>query len=533
MIKKSITLIGLIAINYSQANTLTVGTDTNCGYATIQAALNDSLPNDTVNVAAETFTGADAQVSILKSVTLNGGLNSDCNGFSANRTVLQANIANAVMSIDVSNNASVTISGFDISGSQPNVITPHTSGVAITGNGSVTIENTLIHDNLASKGGGISAINGSSVFLQNNVEIYNNEATSQGGGIYCNNCSLFAVETAIGKFENGVDLGNFVSAVDGQGGGIYMEMASDSFIGKSPSGNGAVSISYNKSDLGSAIYLNSSNLSSTHKGNTITNNEGQTKESQGAAAFLAGNAVFSMTNNKAIANIGTSIFKVTDDARFDIVSENNDCPNAVCAEVSSGNSSFIFRTLNNGNINIDRVKFDNNNGSFALGESINDNGITASNSIISNQQITGSNYLFTTSSGAPTMTFTNLTVVNSSGTAIFNPGANNKIIFDGGIIWNNTFSDLSTLTNIGNLDIKNTIMQFDPTAFVNTLQVDPLMVDVNNGNYYLQANSPAIDYFTGTTIEDIQGVARPQGSAHDAGAYEWSDLIFANGFELN
>lgn len=62
-----------------------------------------------------------------------------------------------------------------------------------------------------------------------------------------------------------------------------------------------------------------------------------------------------------------------------------------------------------------------------------------------------------------------------------------------------------------------------------------LFADVGNDDYELAADSPAID--AGQTRADVpndlQGRARPQGAAHDIGAYEFpdADLLFRDGFE--
>ena len=54
------------------------------------------------------------------------------------------------------------------------------------------------------------------------------------------------------------------------------------------------------------------------------------------------------------------------------------------------------------------------------------------------------------------------------------------------------------------------------------LDEDPLFVDAANGNYRLQAGSPAINAGTETNApaDDLDGVGRPQGEGSDMGAYE-------------
>lgn len=57
--------------------------------------------------------------------------------------------------------------------------------------------------------------------------------------------------------------------------------------------------------------------------------------------------------------------------------------------------------------------------------------------------------------------------------------------------------------------------------------VDPLFMDVDGGNYHLQANSPAVDAGEGLASvgADFDGVTRPQGSTWDIGAFEFAPAL--------
>ncbi|MFH1959366.1 MAG: Ig-like domain-containing protein [Patescibacteria group bacterium] len=62
----------------------------------------------------------------------------------------------------------------------------------------------------------------------------------------------------------------------------------------------------------------------------------------------------------------------------------------------------------------------------------------------------------------------------------------------------------------------------------NKVVLDPLFIDASNGDFHLQKTSPAIgagtDLSGSGVTTDIFGVARPQGSGYDIGAYEYYDI---------
>lgn len=111
--------------------------------------------------------------------------------------------------------------------------------------------------------------------------------------------------------------------------------------------------------------------------------------------------------------------------------------------------------------------------------------------------------------------------INSSGVGI-NDGATGEI--NNNIFYNVTGWDSATPASTGT---KN--LWFRPGGSVGTRftgdirNTDPKFVDVANGDYRLQTNSPAIDagVTVASVLNDRDGQLRPQGTAYDIGPYEY------------
>ena len=115
-------------------------------------------------------------------------------------------------------------------------------------------------------------------------------------------------------------------------------------------------------------------------------------------------------------------------------------------------------------------------------------------------------------SGAPGTKYWNNTIYGVQGTGL-NPNQDGTV--SSGEVRNNiVYGSTANIGTFSGLMASNNIV--DGT--------NPLFVNVGASNFHLQASSPAIN--TGITISqvttDFDGLSRPQGSAYDIGAFEFS-----------
>ena len=122
-------------------------------------------------------------------------------------------------------------------------------------------------------------------------------------------------------------------------------------------------------------------------------------------------------------------------------------------------------------------------------------------------------------------------VYTGSGNRIYNNTIANNTT--DGIYINSAASNTEVIDNIayGNTGAGFTDAGSGNVQTRNLFGVDPLFVNPSAGNYQLQAGSRAIDAGTASSIAqtDFAGTSRPQGSAIDIGAFEYSSAITAHG----
>ncbi len=505
--------------NQIKAATLTVG-DTNnagCGFPNIQTALNFAQDGDFISVSEDAITGVNAQFSVLgKSVTITGGLDSTCSVFTANRTPLQAGVAGAVVNIDVSGGKNVTLAGFDISGSQTDA-SDFSSGVVITsdnGFGTVTLSNNHIHDNNSKLGGGVAIMGGALVSMDQNTEIYSNNASNDGGGIYCKDSALSTQDVLIGRF-NGVAQGNMASS--GNGGGIFEDNCSIN-LGSSA---GPVEISYNQANLGSALYLlNNSPVTMKNASSRISFNE------NGYIIYMENGALLTIEDAQVTDNTNnTNVFRLDNISVLNIKSL---CEASPCATVSR-NDGAVFSTGGSSIMNVVKTVISDNTGNIVDSASSTGTLLFISNSLISNNTADKLFIMDSLNGSESKLSLDFNTIVNNTGSnAVMESINNSSITFTSNILWNNSFANLQTGIS-ADITVVDSVIQYDPTGFANTVQQDPVFVDAANNNFHIQRTSPAMDRGTSVATEDIDGDVRPLGLGKEAGMDEYADLVGING----
>lgn len=219
-------MINVFSINAVNAF-VTVGdaSDSDCNYSDLQSAL-DSGDSEIRMSKQSTFAGN--YISNNQDLNLQGGfINCD------------AAIQNILLE---GNKSEIKSNG-------------NGNGHVLAINGTVSIENSLIHNNTATQGGGIFINDTDTEVIIKNSSISDNIANARGGGIYCVRASIIIDSTSL-LSNNQV----FDSQGAGEGGGLYANLCHIEIYAGNSDGISAGFIGNQSVKSGGGIYAVSSNL---------------------------------------------------------------------------------------------------------------------------------------------------------------------------------------------------------------------------------------------------------------------------------
>ena len=590
-------MINIFSINAVNAF-VTVGdaSDSDCDYSDLQSAF-DSGDIEILMSKQTTFVGNYSLNS--QDLNLQGGYNSCLDAeqnilIEGNKSEIKSNGNGHVLAINGGEVATqISLSNIIITGFNSNYRNGITdgSGLYLEGiNGTVTIENSLIHNNTATQGGGIFVNDTDIEVIIKNSSISDNIANARGGGIYCQGATIKIDSTSLVS-NNQV----FGTQSTGVGGGLYAYLCnieiyagnsdgiSAGFIGNQSVRDGAgvyavasdviingqqesisnpimgdntqpVLFKDNLSDsddngtgYGAALYIHLG--SATIQGAWFDGNKGS---ENGEGGFNRGSVIYA--KNGAIVTMGRNTNQPCWRQRLCNLISNN---KHVAIELSNAPTSVTITDTEfrdnianwTGLLNIrNSTSSDIGNGPY----------FTFANNLVYNNQSANVG-LLKANSNAPEhcciidINFFNNTVSNNQFAGeVFIVREDVTFSMHGNIVYEPTLNEATfDITNspFNTINISclitseiNSIPQIDFT----TIMADPQFVDAANNDYHLMVTSPAIDFcdnsqYTPPIMDmDIQQRGRDEPTVMnfdgliDLGVDEYypADIIFLNSFEL-
>ena len=502
------------------ADVLKVGTSPACyEYATLQAAVNAANDGDAIWVEGITFTGNDATVNLPdiagdeKSLTIWGGLDSaTCTGI-VGRTTLDAtgSFADSVVEIWSGSGETIDMYFFNITGGTPDG--DYGGGIEISADHTVNLEGVSVYDNSSELGGGIyisaGTLNIKKLYSDTSV-IYGNDATDDGGGIYCANATVTLSEDAfVGTFGDG----NAADSDDndnGNGGGAYLDSCTLNLDGTSSS----AAVIYNSGYHGGGVYaINSSIINLDGVDSAIDHN---TAEEDGGGVYLSDSAdlwvdIGSVSDNNA-GHSGGGVYAYGLGTIADMDTGGSTCSAAKCVEFSRNTANSL-----GGGAYVGRAKLDlesvymEQNYAYYRGSAIYAarDGIVLLDSVMVTDGTGGgfNDYVIELFVGAKA-TINNSTIAGNTGNhgAILNVLAEARLDAFGLIIWGNDGDAL--VEGAGDVTIDCSVLQSAFPGSDNVVE-DPIFVDAAGGNYHITRRSPAIDRCNGGYNRDVDYEWRP------------------------
>ncbi|MEJ5310564.1 MAG: S8 family serine peptidase [Anaerolineae bacterium] len=538
-----------------------------CTYATIAAAIAAANPGDTLLLeGGRTFT---ENITIPITLTVQGGYPGCASGSSA-RTTLNGNASGTV--VIVNRAIAVSLRNLNITNGNTGF---EGGGIRFAwggGTGTLNLSNVFIYGNTAQWGGGLWVGPNADVSGET-VEIYNNTATTFGGGvrlyggratflnsyIYGNSAplggGLYATRedgyAPVANLTTSDLYSNQALSGSGLGGGVYLRegtltMLSDSdLIGNNATyGGGAYLVTGTLTLDGSASWVYNNTAASNGggvyaQGSTVYlydeaqvyNNSAET----GGGAYLDASSLY---GRKASIRYNTANLRgggvyATNGSTFDMGLGNYTCVGVRCSRLSNNTATTYYGGgvyLGNSTAYLRNTFIESNVADYGGGVyAYNNSSVYAYNSLFArNNAVSGNGDAVRLNLNAALTGAGNTLAYNDAGGAATGQAiglTTSSLSLHCSIIWGHTSSIDTAGQNVTYSDIQGGY------AGVGNLNVNPQFVASGGSDYHLQATSPLIDrcaFFSGMNT-DFENEIRPivrstAASPYDMGADEVSGV---------
>jgi len=536
-----------------------------CTYATIAAAIAAADPGDRLLIeGGVTFV---ENITIDKELILQGGY-SGCASGSTDRSTLDGNasgsavIVNQAIAVSLENlNITNGVSGVEGGGIRFAIGTGTGSlqltNVQIYGNqgfwggglwvgpdAEVTGENVAIYNNTAtSYGGGVRLYGGRATFSNSNI--YNNNAPS-GGGVYATLENSYAPQL---NFPSSVDLyDNQALTGTGFGGGVYIRQGtvsladcSDIYSNDAIDGGGTylitstLTINGSCSEIqintatgnGGGIYAQGSTVNLDDRAELYNNDAGASGIGSGGGAYLDNSSLWGdvATIHYNVANdYGGGVYAING-STVDMDLDAYTCLSVRCSRLYANSATSYGGGIYalNSTVDLRNTFIEGNTGSLGGGLYTSGSTVYAYNDLIAENNATSS-------AGDGIRLYSGTSMYGSGNTLAYNDAGgastgraidlfSSNISLVNSVIWGHSTSINDTTQVVTCSDIQGGY------SGVGNLNVDPLFVNSSTDDYHLQNTSPVIDRCVTGVGPDFEKQVRPlilsnASSPYDMGADE-------------
>ncbi len=499
---------------------LTVGD--NCTFQDIEDAINAAASGDIIRVQGRTYTGGAAEIDITdKSLTLIGGYDNTCTTKFALQTRLDATgTGDSVIEIRATAARTVILQDFNITGGSddPNF----GGGIEVDPNITLTLSGTHVQSNDSANGAGVH-LDGSTLILQNRSLIYGNDASADGGGVFCRNGTIH-----IDGFSSiGPNLG-FVTPNEAiRGGGIFADNCIV-HIGQTSE----ASVLDNVAVDGAGIYATGASSLNAYTSGIVTNNSAT---GNGGGIYLDGGTTLDV-NQAQISNNQTSAdggaLYINGDGNKATIRSTTACSPTTCARVHDNSAARggIAYLNKGGRLTLSRVYADGNsattNAAAVFADTLDPIEITFNNVMLTRGNTVGD--LFHVVESFPeqaTLTLEGVTIADVDGLTsddrLITLSNNADLFMNAAAV--SPINEAAILSGGNSTSVSCSVLPAAPTAgsTSNNLIATPVFLLPANGIYHLSPTSPGVDICPLQSLNlDIDGEARPNNGAIDAGADE-------------